>query len=136
MADNIIVDGVKFSADMKTLVSYPREKTDEIYRVPDGVEEIGEDAFENYELKTLVLPAGLVEIVQYAFFCPNLETLYVPVSLKRVCLKAFGNCGSLKQIYYEGTRGQWEKILNADSSLKFEKAEIVFEHTQKKGSLK
>lgn len=126
MTDTTILDGVTFTADMKTLVCYPREKTDTLYRVPDGVEEIGEEAFLYYDLRTLVLPSGLKETAQYAFFCPVLETLYIPASLERVCLKAFANCGSLKNIYFEGMREKWNGIFIADCNSTFEKAEKSF----------
>jgi hypothetical protein len=35
-SQNIVVDGVTFSADGKTLIEYPKDKVDEEYAVPEG----------------------------------------------------------------------------------------------------
>lgn len=105
-----VVDGVLFTCDMKRLVIYPPEKKNEIYSVPKGVEEIGEDSFCNHYIKTLVFPAGLKWIIQYAIECRNLETLYIPKTLKKVYFKAFAGCGFIKRIYFEGTEEDWNKI--------------------------
>ena len=44
-SQNIVVDGVIFSADGKTLIKYPDDKIGEEYTVPEGTEVIGENAF-------------------------------------------------------------------------------------------
>ena len=35
-SQNMVVDGVTFSADGKTLIKYPKDKVDEEYVVPKG----------------------------------------------------------------------------------------------------
>lgn len=65
--ENVVIDGVTFSADRKTLISYPRDKVDEEYIVPEGTEVIGENAFLDSELHRVTLPFSLKEIEDYAF---------------------------------------------------------------------
>lgn len=61
-----------FSADGKTLVYYPQTWERAEYRVPEGVEEIGSNAF--------------IEAKQ-------LTNVILPQSLKRICSRAFVECG-------------------------------------------
>lgn len=68
-AQNVVMDGVTFSADMKTLIKYPEDKVDEKYVVPEGTEIIEEEAFNQVELLShIVLPFSLKEIRNNAFF--------------------------------------------------------------------
>ena len=64
-----IKDGVLFTKDIKTLVYYPSEKTDKVYRIPKSVIRIKPLAFaRNSFLKEVILPDGLKEIGAGAFF--------------------------------------------------------------------
>lgn len=80
------VDGVLFSADMSTLITYPSGRTDTDYTVPDGVTSIGESAF---------------------FCCASLENLTIPASVTSVGAGAFEACDNLGDIYFGGTEIQW-----------------------------
>ena len=64
-----IKDGVLFTKDIKTLVYYPSEKTDKVYRIPKSVIRIKPLAFaRNSFLKEVILPDGFKEIGAGAFF--------------------------------------------------------------------
>lgn len=68
-AQNVVIDGVTFSADKKTLIKYPKDKVDEEYVVPEGTEIIETEAFDQVEmLSHIVLPFSLKEIRNNAFF--------------------------------------------------------------------
>ncbi len=73
------LDGVLFSADGKTLLHCPRDKTGE-YVVPDGVEHIADYAFYKCEaLLAVTLPEGLRTIGQKAFEgCQALRAVALP----------------------------------------------------------
>ena len=45
-SQNMVVDGVTFSADGKTLIKYPKDKVDEEYVVPEGTQIIETEAFD------------------------------------------------------------------------------------------
>ncbi|MDO4543123.1 MAG: leucine-rich repeat domain-containing protein [Clostridia bacterium] len=89
------VDGVVFNHDMTELLSYPLDKKDKSYTVPDsvirispeafaysqvesvsfgeGVQEIGARAFYGSGIKSITLPASVQYIGEYAFAAPNLS---------------------------------------------------------------
>ena len=67
-SQNVVIDGVTFSADGKTLIKYPQDKMNEEYIVPEGTKVIGESAFKsNYYLRTIILPLSLNKIDDHAF---------------------------------------------------------------------
>ncbi|WP_195660161.1 MULTISPECIES: leucine-rich repeat domain-containing protein [Bacteroides] len=66
-AQDVVFDGVIFSADGKTLIKYPRDKVGEEYIVPEGTEIIGENAFEFTNVIRVTLPSTLKEIRDFAF---------------------------------------------------------------------
>lgn len=59
----VAVEGVLFSADMKTLVAYPANKADSVYQIPDTVVTIIQDAF---------------------YHCANLEEIIIPPNVTRI----------------------------------------------------
>lgn len=62
------VDGVLYSKDGKTLLRYPKAKTETVFTVPDGVERIAQDAFEgNLYLRQLNIADSVSEIDRHAF---------------------------------------------------------------------
>lgn len=68
-AQNVVIDGVTFSADKKTLIKYPKDKVGEEYVVPEGTEIIETKALDQVEfLSHIVLPFSLKEIRNNAFF--------------------------------------------------------------------
>lgn len=71
------VDGVIFTADLKTLVAFPAGR-DGVYSVPDGTEAIGASAFADCRI----------------------EEVYIPDSVTAIGNKAFDGCMSLKEISF------------------------------------
>ena len=68
------VAGVLFSADRKTLIAFPTAKKAAKYLIPNGVETVGDDAFNG---------------------CASLKSVKIPASVKKIGDEAFGNCHSL-----------------------------------------
>ena len=50
------------------------------------------------------------KIEQYAFYCCKLTSVAVPAGVKTVGANAFLNCEELLQVYYRGTKTQWNGI--------------------------
>lgn len=71
------IDGVLYSKDGKTLIRYPREKSDHSFVVPNGVKTIKGTAFAwNDYLRSVEIPDSVESIESSAFFwCRNLETV-------------------------------------------------------------
>ncbi|MBR4396075.1 MAG: leucine-rich repeat domain-containing protein [Eubacteriaceae bacterium] len=92
-------DGVLFNRDMTTLVKCPVKKEGE-YKVPSGVINIGERAFEGAaRLTEIILPKGLVAIGRRAFeSCLRLKEIKLPGSVRTIGAAAFMNCGNLTDI--------------------------------------
>lgn len=85
------VDGVLYSIDGKTLLTYPCGKNGSSYTIPEGVTTVDDDAFNNCtSLTDITLPTTLEEIGMRAFFyCKRLQTIVLPSALKRIEYKAF-----------------------------------------------
>mgnify|MGYP002761875233 CR=1 FL=1 len=86
------VDGVLFSKDGKKLISYPCQKADTSYTVPDGVETILEWALNGCDnLAELILPEGVKTVGEKAAIeCLNLTSVTLPASLRELGDQAFG----------------------------------------------
>jgi len=86
------VDGVLFSKDGTQLISYPCQKADASYTVPDGVETILEWVFNGCDnLTELILPEGVKSIGYHAAIeCLNLTSVTLPASLRNLEDQAIG----------------------------------------------
>lgn len=90
-------DGVLFSKDGKTLFCYPAGKGAPAYAVPEGVENIGTYAFKQVSALTAIgLPSTLKDV--------GVGEIYDEV----VHDNGFEDCEALKDVYYAGTREQWD----------------------------
>lgn len=96
--NTVVVDGVTFSKNMKILVKYPIDKTDESYAIPDSVTIIGNNAFgQNEFLKNITIPDSVTSIGEGAFSnCTNIESIVVPDSVTTIGMDAFSGCVKLK----------------------------------------
>lgn len=97
------VDGVLYTADMKTLIAYPAAKAETEFTVPSTVTEISEGAFLGAaNLKAITLPNGLTKIGRRAFMnCTSLETLSLPESISEIGASAFRGCSKLSSEKFE-----------------------------------
>ena len=85
-------NGVLFTKDMKTLVSFPRSKHLAEYRIPDGVTTIHELAFAN---------------VQYV------DKVIIPSSVTKISgNSAFGVGAKIKEVYFEDGSMRGQQISN------------------------
>lgn len=121
------VDGILYSADMKTLILCPAGKTGEV-TIPDGVERIRKQAFFGSKISKVIFPDSLVRLQKEAFYgCENLkeidfgngieqiggdgsqdifsgcpvEKLIFPPQVKEIGISSFYSCGKLKEIIFE-----------------------------------
>ena len=80
-----VVDGVLFSADTTMLIAFPALSKRDRYIVPKQVKVIGEGAFRNAKISSLVLPDGLKIIQDDAFaYCDNLKRIDIPLTVERI----------------------------------------------------
>ncbi len=87
--------------------------------IAPGVETIGDLAFNlTYALRDITLPEGVTTIGTEVFSCSGLQTITLPASLKEVGSGFFFWCYDLTDVYFGGTREQWE-ALDGPAQLKY-----------------
>ena len=81
-------------------------------KIPNGVLSIGACAFAMCRsLKSINIPDGVTEMGFRAFDgCSELTYAVIPKSLKKIGNSAFGSCQSLKDVYYAGSKNEWNRI--------------------------
>ncbi len=95
-----VYQSVQFGEDGKTLVKYDPALKTEIYRAPDGVTTIGNEAFRDCaNLRIITIPDGVPTIGDRAFFrCKNLKSIALPDSVKKIGKRAFWSCENLEEV--------------------------------------
>ena len=80
--------------------------------IPNSVMECGENLFESCTgLKSIKLPNNLLWIGRWMFSgCTSLRSVIIPESVITIFDSAFEGCASLSDIYYEGSKEQWQAI--------------------------
>lgn len=77
--------------------------------IPDSVKKLG--GFYNTAITNITIPPNVSEIMQSAFpYCASLKEVSIPVSVTKIDYGAFDDCTTLTDIYYGGTKEQWDKI--------------------------
>lgn len=99
------MNGVLYSADMSTLVLYPKGKQAEEFKIPEPVEIIFENAFSGCSnLHSLHFPSSVKTIDEYAFtHCTALEEILFTDGLEIIGEGAFRGCSSLKIVSFPKT---------------------------------
>ena len=94
------VDGVLYTKDMKTLLSYPVAKSDETLTIPEGVTSIKDYAFrDTIYLRNVTIPTSITCIDKYAFYdCYSLTDITIPNSITKIDNYAFTNCVNLMSV--------------------------------------
>ena len=96
------VDGVVFSKDKKTLVSYPKDKKGK-YEIPEGTKTIWRNAFKESNIPAVKIADSITHIQSYAFnSCDNLESIEFGAGISDFgffgSCGIFASCNSLKEI--------------------------------------
>ena len=62
-------------------------------------------------IKIVVIHVNVTKIPESAFEdCTELEKVTIPKTVKEIGRNSFKNCGKIKNLYYEGTKSDWDKI--------------------------
>ena len=82
----------------------------------DGITSIGNYAFcvpytWNIKLEEINIPSSCTRIGVHAFdYCAGLVEIFIPIRVTVIEAGAFCLCEGLKDVYYEGTKEQWQDI--------------------------
>ena len=120
------VDGILYSADMKTLIICPAGKTGTVV-IPDGVTRIRKRAFASSKISKVIFPDSMVSLQnkafygceylteidfghgieqigangnQYVFSGCSMKKLVFPPQVKEIGINAFFSCGKLKEVSF------------------------------------
>lgn len=94
------VDGNLYSKDGKDIIRYATAKKDTSFDIPDGVIEIGKNAFSgSRNLISVTIPESVTKIGEWAFSFSGLKTANIPNGVKTIDNCAFNGCKSLEQVY-------------------------------------
>ena len=145
------IDGNLYTKDGQVLVLYAIGKSATSFTVPEGVTEIGINAFEYANLEQIILPESLEKINDSAFACcwnlrsiviPDgvthigtaafygngmLTSVVIPESVAYIGLQAFDGCESITDVYYLGTEWRWGAIVIEGSNENLLGATIHFD---------
>ena len=122
--------GVLFSKDKSELILCPQRKTGS-YTIPNSVTSVSDSAFFYCSsLTSITIPKSVTSIGHDSFCgCSSLTNITIPNSVTSIGDWAFYNCSSLKDVYYGGTKEQWDKISISDGNYALFDATIHFTYT-------
>ena len=128
-------NGVLFNKKKTELIRYPEGKSQTSYTIPNSVTRIGYYAFEDCTgLTSITIPNSVTSIETGAFFycigltsitipnsvtsigweafedCTGLTSITIPNSVTSIGDWAFRGCTGLKDVYYTGSKDEWEAI--------------------------
>ncbi len=98
-------DGVLYTLDDKTLVTYPAGKSDNTYTVRQGTEVIANNAFDRARsLVQIDLPSSIKDVQPSAFReCNALQLMTFPYGMTTLGHDAMNNCNSMTQVTLPAT---------------------------------
>lgn len=103
-------DDVIYSADGKILISFPADRTG-IFTVPDGTEIIGERAFFQSGITSIILPSSLRSIEKSAFLKSSLIDITIPPGVTDIGDYAFMSSALKSITLNEGLKNMGTMVL-------------------------
>lgn len=97
--------------------------------LPNSLITIEGEAFSSCsKLTSITIPEGVTDILPYAFQgCSSLSSITIPTSVKSIGAGVFWGDSSLRDVYYGGSREQWNAInISSSSNSNLKKATIHY----------
>ena len=97
--------------------------------IPISVKTIDRSAFYNFTGLTYIELPGSISVINSSTFsgCSGLTGILIPASVTAINDYAFSNCGALGDVYYTGTREQWNSISIGSGNTPLQNATIHFD---------
>ena len=97
------IDGVLFSKDGKTLMSYPASKSCDSYDIPSSVTTLfGEAFYYSKNVLSMSIPNGVSGIPDRTFSNSSVSSITIPSSIKSIGNYSFGGCNLGSITFSEG----------------------------------
>ena len=94
--------------------------------LPLTLTSIGDYAFDGARDLQNISLVSVVSIGSYAFQDAGLKEISIPCSLSYIGPYAFSGCSELTDVYYEGTRAQWEQIQIETGNSALTNANVIY----------
>lgn len=97
--------------------------------LPDSIETI-ESSFADctsLTLTTLIVPKGITSLNHFFRGCNNLQSIVIQDGVKSMSLRSIFSTDTLTDIYYTGSKEEWEKIYKSDPAF-FESLTIHYDY--------
>lgn len=126
-------NGVLFNKDKTELIVCPGKKSGR-YVIPDSVSVIWDEAFyECFDIESVIIPEGVSRIENLTFWkCGSMTSISIPASMTYIGCGAFA-VTAVTDIYYSGTRAQWNAIEIGDCNEQLHDAAVHFEGEKETG---
>lgn len=95
------VDGVLYDKAMKSLICVPTGKEYGQFKIPEGVEEICDNAIVDVEMNSLVIPTTVKHIGNTAISVNGITSLVIPASVESLSMYAIYQCNGLRTLKFE-----------------------------------
>ena len=110
------VNGVLYTKDKKTIITYPAAKEGTTFNIPSTVTEIYVLAFwNNKNLVQLNIPDSVKTITAAAAYGSNLQVVTIGSGVLKIEEESFTECRNLRTINYRGTKAQWNAISKSNN---------------------
>ncbi len=97
--------------------------------LPEGLTDIESYAFQSTRsLESIAIPSTVTRINSWTFERSGLKTVTFENTLQSIAPYAFTFCGSITDVYFNGTDEEWSKVAIAVNNLPIKEAEIHTKH--------
>ena len=96
--------------------------------LPEGATAIDNWAFQDCtNITEINIPETVTSIGTGAFWnCSQIKSINIPKSVASIAEKAFAGCTGLRDVYYNGTEAEWQKITIGEGNPRLKEAKVHF----------
>ena len=100
--------------------------------IPDKITVLPADLFfSDYSIVEVKLPKNLKRIEWQALLCSGLHIIRIPASVEKIEAAAFYAAG-IEYVLFEGTKQQWQKVVDFEHNDCLKTAKVFYEYTEAK----
>lgn len=94
------IDGALYTKNLSQLISYPQGCRNEVYTVPNGVNELLDYSCMKAYFSKIIIPNTVTKIGNGCFrWCERLTEVVIPMTVRSLGCATFAECTSLRNVY-------------------------------------